>query len=205
MLKSERREQDLRHNIVLGALDYSLRRFGVVTAVEPTSYFYDDGTAKRPDITCLGSPPIATDLVISVDVPTALAGKMTKHRCAVERLGHEFVPIGISIFGELADFDKFLLKAFASLDKSTRRLAILQTKRAVSEAWMMGTVAMIQAVAQDSSQFTQTSVQPCLRMMGVVGMSAALPTVTGTVTVTAVTVTVTVTVTSPAHSRLPSR
>ena len=58
------------------------------------------------------------------------------------------MPFAVSIFGELhPSLDDFLGKCFAGLLPSTRRLAVLQTRRAISEAWLSGTAAMIRSLA----------------------------------------------------------
>jgi len=141
-----------RHNAVLAALDHSLRRFGLLTSVEPTFYIYADGSRKRPDLTCFVSPPVATDLTVTIDPTAALAEKVHKHSAAAFGRSHEFLPFAVGIFGELhQSLDAFLLRCFAGLLPSTRRLAILQSKRAVSEAWLTGTAAMIRSLSSPVS------------------------------------------------------
>ena len=95
----------------------------------------------------MGAPGVCTDLVVSVEPEPALAEKLEKHRGAVNAFGHEFVPIAMSIFGEFhSSVDVFLRKAFAHLSGRFKTLAILQTKRSMSEAWLVGTAAMLTGV-----------------------------------------------------------
>ena len=87
----------------------------------------------------------------------ALEAKVAKHKAAVSRLGHEFIPIGISVFGEFhGTVDKFLRRVLYHLPESTKSLAILQTKRAMSEAWMIGTIAMMQATTREIDHFGES-------------------------------------------------
>ena len=141
-----------RHNLVLVALDHNIRRFGLLTSLEPTFYAYPDGSAKRPDLTVFTSPPIATDLCITTDPAAALAAKSEKHSAAVFAQGHAFIPIALSVFGELhQSVDEFLRHVFQELPPSTKRLAILETKRALSESWATATASMLRADASSSS------------------------------------------------------
>lgn len=137
-----------RHNNVLAALHHSVERFGLLTSVEPRFYEYADGHKKRPDLTCfVGGGAVVTDLVISEDPDSALKDKLAKHDAAALALGHKFIPIAMSIFGEFhPSVDDFLRKVFVDLPYKTRRLAILQTKRVMSEAWLTGTAAMVRGV-----------------------------------------------------------
>ena len=137
-----------RHNNVLAALHHSIDRFGILTAVEPRFYEYADGHKKRPDLTCfVGGGAVVTDLVISEDPDRALLDKLEKHDAAALALGHKFLPIAMSIFGEFhPSVDEFLRKVFVDLPYKTRRLAVLQTRRVMSEAWLTGTAAMVRGV-----------------------------------------------------------
>lgn len=138
----------LRHNIIMCALAHNLRRFGCLISIEPTFYAYADGTKKRPDISVLGAPGVCTDLVVSVDPTSALQEKVAKHREAIHTFGHDFIPIAISIWGELdKSVDSFLSKAYSHLSGRLHILAILQTKRSMSEAWLIGTCAMLTGVS----------------------------------------------------------
>lgn len=139
-----------RHNNVLSAMEHHLRAYGAFVTLEPRFYSYADGSRKRPDITVHNTqPPISTDLVISVDMTSAIEQKNVKHKAAINDMGHAFVPIAMSIWGEHhASVDAFLKRAFRALPKNTMYLAILKTKRAMSEAWLVGTIAMIRGVVQ---------------------------------------------------------
>jgi len=137
-----------RHNSILAVMDHYIRRMGVLTAVEPTFYVYDDGSKKRPDLTAFVAHPVATDLVVSVDPESALEEKLEKHGAAVYARGHAFIPCAMSAFGELhPSVDKFLSLTFAGLTPPTRVRAILLTKRAMSEAWLLSSAAIIRGVA----------------------------------------------------------
>ena len=136
-----------RHNLMLIALDYQIKRFGVFTALEPRFYEYAEGKDFRPDLTCFTQPPVCTDLVVSADPEAALEAKIAKHASAVEQRGHVFIPIAVNIFGQLHhSVDVFLRKVLADLPPSTRKLAILQTKRAIAEAWLTGSAEIISGI-----------------------------------------------------------
>jgi hypothetical protein len=136
-----------RHNRVLHALDTSIRRFGFLTSVEPTFYVYADGSKKRPDLTVFANESIVTDLTISVDMDNALKEKLEKHNAAAMSRGHIFLPIAMGIFGQLhPSVYQFLSRIFRRLPKASKRLAILQTMRSMSEAWLEGSIAMFQGV-----------------------------------------------------------
>jgi hypothetical protein len=136
-----------RHDLILVALDFQIKRFGIFTVTEPRFYEYDDGSRKRPDQTCFVQPPICTDLVISVDPDAAIEEKKMKHEAAVAQRGHIFMPIAMSIFGEFhPSVDGYLRKVFHELPAPTRRLAILQTKRSMSEAWLAGSCEIFNGV-----------------------------------------------------------
>ena len=138
-----------RHNRVLHALDTSIRRFGILTSVEPTFYVYADGSRKRPDLTVFATESIVTDLTISVDMDGALKAKQEKHSAAAVARGHMFIPIAMGIFGEIhQSVYLFLCRVFRRLPKALRRLAILQTQRAMSEAWLEGSIAMLHGVTR---------------------------------------------------------
>jgi hypothetical protein len=138
-----------RHNNILVALDTFIRRMGLQTALEPTFYDYADGSAKRPDLVVYSGTPVCTDLTITIDPEKAVAEKLLKHGTAVEGRAHTFVPAAMSIYGELhASCDKFLRHAFNGQPKETRWLAVLQTKRAMSEAWLVGTAALLRSVTE---------------------------------------------------------
>jgi hypothetical protein len=138
----------VRHNLVVSALAHNLRRFGCLIHLEPRFYTYSDGSKKRPDISVLGSPGVCTDVVISIDPATTLQEKREKHGEAVQSFGHEFIPTALSIWGEQdKSIDSFLSKAFEHLSGRLHILAILQTKRSMSEAWLIGTSAMLTGIA----------------------------------------------------------
>jgi hypothetical protein len=138
-----------RHNMVVSALVYNLRRFGGIVSVEPTMYSYDDGSAKRPDITVLGSPSVCTDFTISSNVEAALIGKAKKHGPAVSAASHQFIPTAMDIWGTIhKSVDNFLKNALAHLQPAVLRKAVLETKKAMTEAWIIGSVALYNAVAQ---------------------------------------------------------
>ena len=133
-----------RHNVILSALNHALMRFGLLASVEPRFYEHPDGSAKRPDLTLFVQPPIAIDLTVSIDPDTAYKAKCEKHSAAVSARGHRFMPVVMSTYGEFhSSVDSFLRLAFDHLPIRTRHLAILQTKRAMSEAWLMGTAAVL--------------------------------------------------------------
>ena len=74
----------------------------------------------------------------------ALEGKLKKHRAAVNTFGDIFIPTAMGIYGEFhASVYGFLRKAFAHLHGHLKTLAIVQTKRSMSEAWLIGTMAMV--------------------------------------------------------------
>jgi hypothetical protein len=139
-----------RHNCVLNSLDHWLRAYGVFTTIEPRFYSYADGSRKRPDLTCFSSqPPISSDFVCSANVDDALKDKVDKHGAAVHDMGHQFVPIAMSIWGlHHKSTDGFLRTALCGLFPRTRNLASLKIKRAMSEAWLIGSAAMIRGVVQ---------------------------------------------------------
>ena len=144
-----------RHNVILGVLTNAIARFGILAVAEPRFYQYEDGSKKRPDLTCfVGDQFVVTDLVVSHDPEEALKEKQDKHDAAAAALGHKFVPIAISIFGQLhPSVDEFLRRVFADLPYKTRWLAILQTKRLMSEAWLCGTAAMLRGVHHHADNF----------------------------------------------------
>jgi hypothetical protein len=119
-----------------------------MSVVEPRFYEYEDGTHKRPDITVFSSGvPVATDFVISNDCDEAVRKKVEKHAAAAEARGHEFMPTSMSIWGSFhPSVDKFLRRTFRHFNPRLRWLAILQTKRVMSEAWLAGSAAMLHNV-----------------------------------------------------------
>jgi hypothetical protein len=143
-----------RHNLVLAALHNSLQRFGIMTVVEPRFYEYDDGRANRPDLTVFRDDcPLTTDLVISIDPAQAIKGKLDKHENAVNQRGHLFKPISMDIWGAFhPSVYAFLRQAFASLPPALKKLAILQTQRVMSEAWLIGTAAMLHGTVKSSAR-----------------------------------------------------
>jgi hypothetical protein len=138
--------------MVLAALQNSLRRFGLMTVVEPRFYEYEDGTLKRPDLTVFrDGNAIATDVVISQDTDDAVKKKIEKHAQAAAHRGHEFVPVSMSIWGTFHPCTRnFLRHAFEPLNPQLRRLAILQTMRVMSEAWLAGSMAMINGTTKQT-------------------------------------------------------
>jgi hypothetical protein len=143
-----------RHNLVLCALYNNLLRFGLMAVLEPSGYEYEDGAAKRPDLVVyVDGAPVTTDLVISIDPENAIKLKKEKHEAAVNRRGHIFTPIAMDIWGLFhPSIYVFLRKALASLQPRLRKLAILQTMRAMSEAWMAGTAAMLNNTANEATR-----------------------------------------------------
>jgi ribonuclease HI len=139
-----------RHNCILNALDHWLRAYAVFTTIEPRFYSYADGSRKRPDLTCFShQPPVSSDFVCSTNVDDALKDKFDKHGAAVHDLGHMFVPIAMSIWGlHHRSTDAFLKLSLCNLFPRTRTLAGLKIKRAMSEAWLIGSAAMIRGVVQ---------------------------------------------------------
>jgi hypothetical protein len=127
-----------------------------MSILEPSGYDYSDGTAKRPDITVfVDGAPITTDLVISVDPCEAIKAKKEKHEAAVNKKGHVFVPIAMDIWGNFhPSVYAFLRKALWALRPPLRKLAILQTMRAMSEAWLAGTAAMIHGTVNQAAKQT---------------------------------------------------
>jgi hypothetical protein len=139
-----------RHNLINVALDHNIRRFGVFTHLEPLLYEYADGSRKRPDLTAFTSPPIATDLVVTISPTDALVDKAAKHGQAVFARGHKFAPIAVGVFGDLhTSVYEFLRQVFAQLMPSTKNLAVKQTMRAMSEAWITGTAAIIRGIRKN--------------------------------------------------------
>jgi hypothetical protein len=142
-----------RHNLVVAALHNSFGRFGIISKVEPRFYEYEDGTHKRPDITvfCPGVM-VATDFVISNDCDEAVKKKTEKHAAAAQARGHEFMPTSMSIWGSFhPSVDKFLRRTFKHFNPGLRWLAILQTKRVMSEAWLAGSIAMLHNVEKQNT------------------------------------------------------
>jgi hypothetical protein len=133
-----------RHNTVMAALAYSLQRFSLVVATEPRFYNYEDGTRKRPDITVFGHPGTTTDITIAAEVEAAAAAKTAKHGAAAAGRHHNFIPFVLSIWGSAhGSVDQFLKTVLKEVSPHTRKIAFLEIKRAVAEAWAIGTAGVI--------------------------------------------------------------
>ena len=133
-----------RHNCILATLAYALQRTGLVIATEPRFYAYDDGHFKRPDLTAFGHPGLATDVTIAIDTAAAAVAKSEKHAAAAANRNHAFIPFVISTWGDMhGSVDQFLREALKGTNTFSRKIAFLETKRAVAEAWAIGTAAVI--------------------------------------------------------------
>ena len=134
-----------RHNCIVSALQRTLEDFGFLVSVEPRFYVYDDGRAKRPDITVHITPTsITTDVTVVTDGTEAEREKVSKHGKACEQLGHKFIPFVMLIDGIHTPIcSSFLSEVSRSLCRSTRGLFLKTAMKATSDAWLVGTTAMI--------------------------------------------------------------
>ena len=101
---------DKRHDGVKRALFNTARRYDIGATDEPSYYVYDDRKKNRPDITFYTHNPTVID--VTIVFPGTLYGdkaakaareKIKKHRAAVAKFGHHFVPFVLETFGH---FDK---------------------------------------------------------------------------------------------------
>jgi hypothetical protein len=98
---------DKRHDGVKYALFNTARRYGIRATLEPSFYNYDDDAKRRPDITFYTPTPTVVDVTVVLpntlhDGPRAAAKareKINKHRKAVARMSHHFVPWVMETFG----------------------------------------------------------------------------------------------------------
>ena len=101
---------DKRHDNVKYALEGTARRYGIGFTNEPNYYVYDDKAKRRPDVTFYTHQPTVID--VTIVFPSTLDGtraskaakdKIKKHRKAIAKYDHHFVPFVMETFGH---FDK---------------------------------------------------------------------------------------------------
>lgn len=97
-----------RHNLVKYGIVEVLRRYALHAIVEPNMYVYPPGEAhRRPDITVMATPPLATDivvvqqhgLIVGQNAEKEAAVKNATHAEAVGKFGHQFIPIAMETHG----------------------------------------------------------------------------------------------------------
>ncbi|MEK9140400.1 MAG: reverse transcriptase domain-containing protein, partial [Nitrospirota bacterium] len=137
-----------RHNAITSALAHIIESFGFLVSVEPRFFAYEDGSAKRPDLTVhLGPHMVTTDVTVVEDEESAATSKSAKHAKACEMKNSRFVPFVINTDGSHhATCNQFLTEVAKGLPRSTATLFRLMAIKATSEAWVTGTAGIIRSV-----------------------------------------------------------
>jgi ribonuclease HI len=134
-----------RHNCIVTALQRTIEDFGFLVSVEPRFYTYEDGRAKRPDLTVHITPTaVTTDVTVVLQPTEAATAKTAKHGKACEQLGHKFIPFVITIDGIHGEScAAFIHEISKGMPRSTKQLFFYTVLKATSDAWLIGTTAMI--------------------------------------------------------------
>lgn len=142
-----------RHDQVKLAISNWATAYGVINTVEPGFYVYDDGSAKRPDITFYIDPvPLTTDLTIVEDMDKAAIEKIKKHDSAVSQASHTFVPFVMSIWGGLHSTSNTVVeKITARLPPSTRKIARMKFFKTVSDTFVEASLSLINNVIHSTT------------------------------------------------------
>lgn len=138
-----------RHNLICAAIGTHFTDRGYMVTHEPHFYEmnYEDHKQCRPDVTIFSTPPLALDVTVSKDTSGADAAKVVKHKTAVEKAGHNFLPIPIGTFGELSDrLDQTMEKVFSKSAKFISGFERHSLRKAVIDAWITGTASIIRNV-----------------------------------------------------------
>jgi len=135
-----------RHDGIIQAMENVFQAFSLIVTLEPQFYTYAGGR-YRPDITIHTEPlSISTDIVVSEDPDDAAKQKLDKHKQAVANAGHVFIPFAIHTNGALhASARQLISEIRKHLGQSTGTIFERRMTKAVSEAWALGSAAMVRS------------------------------------------------------------